>query len=205
MKANLYSSITRFQWVVCQMKPILNCFNPSQLRKTLNGLPKTLYDTYAVMLGKFEEEHYELALRMFHWVLFAERPLSIENLAELVAMDLSEDAPKIESLWDTAECSMICPGFFTTVEEQVDDKNDERPKILVRVAHTSIREYLLSRDLENSNVFKYLITNSKAQSEIAKCCLHYMLLLEQRLQTAVQNSSLADYTVKYWLRHYENC
>lgn len=186
------------------MEELQKCHNPPQLRKTLQSLPKTLYDTYAIMLSRIPDEHYEVALRMIYSVLFSERPLSIEELAELAALNINEDTPVVDSFWDSTDCLRICPGFLTTIEGGGDDEGRKKPKILVRVAHISIREYLLSHHIGQSNVSRYKISRDNANSTLAKCCLLYILLLDKPFSTAAQRFPLADYALKYWLVHYEN-
>lgn len=183
------------------MKELQKCLNPPQLRKTLQNLPRTLFDTYGLMLNRIPGKHYEVAFRMFCWLLFSERSLSIEELAELAAMNINENIPIVEQFWDPTDCLRIRPGFLTTVEEQGNDEGSKKPRALVRVAHISIREYLLSHDISESDVSKYQKLETKAESTIVECCLRYMLLLDKPISTAARRFPLADYALNYWLSH----
>lgn len=120
----------------------MRCRNPPELRQALKTMPKGLNDTYARILSHISDDDYDAAIRILSWLLFSLRPLSIEELAELVALDLNaESFDDIERLWDPAEVLNICPNLLTTIEEH-DVENSGEPRILVRLAHISIREFL---------------------------------------------------------------
>ncbi|EEA19856.1 hypothetical protein TMatcc_009997 [Talaromyces marneffei ATCC 18224] len=194
-----------FQWVVCQLEALVKCIRPPQLRKALNSLPETLYDTYAEMLDKIHEENYEVALRMFHWLLFSNKPLSIEELAELAVMDFGDECPTIQRFWDPSEILDICPGFLTTIEEFSGDKKNGQTKTLIRIAHISIREYLMSSEIGKSRVSKYQVTKGRAHADITESCLRYMQLIDQPLATVShEDFPLSSYTMGQWLLHYGN-
>ncbi|KAL1962468.1 hypothetical protein VTN77DRAFT_9669 [Rasamsonia byssochlamydoides] len=191
-----------FQWVMCQLKALEKCIRPSQLRKALESLPETLNETYAQMLGRISEENYEIALRIFQWLLFSARPLYIEELAELAAVDFGNDPPVIERLFDPDEILKICPGLITTIEEHSDwDKGES--KIVVRLTHISVREYLLSHEIQKGQAAKYRIEETAAHTSITETCLLYMRLIDKPLPDANEEFPLALYTAENWLYHYE--
>jgi ankyrin repeat protein len=165
-------------------------------------MPKGLNDTYAQILSRISGDDYDAAIMILSWLLFSRRPLSIEELAELVALDLkAESADDIERLWDPAEVLNICPNLLTTIEEH-DDKNSE-PRILVRLAHISIREYLLSSDILTGHAARFRIDEPNAHGLITDCCLIYMRLIKDTVTAAAESLPLALYVVENWLYHYE--
>lgn len=166
-------------------------------------MPKGLNDTYAQILSRISDDDYESAIRILSWLLFSLRPLSIEELAELVALNLkAESFDDIERLWDPAEILNICPNLLTTIEEY-DDENGGEPRVLVRLAHLSIREYLLSSDILTGNAARFRIREPNAHALITDCCLMYMPLIKDTVSAAVKNLPLALYAVENWLSHYE--
>lgn len=187
---------------MCQLKALEKCFRPSQLRRALESLPETLNETYAQMLGRISEENYQLAMRIFHWLLFSARPLRIEELAELAAVDFDGDPLVIERFWEPDEILKICPGLLTTMEEH-NESDESEPKILVRLAHISVREYLLSHDIRKGQAARYHIEETAAHISITECCLLYMRLFDKPLPAAEKEFPLAVYASEYWLYHYE--
>lgn len=187
------------------MEVLAKCIRPPQLRKALDSLPETLYDTYAEMLDKIYDENYEVALRMFHWLLFSNGPRSIEELAELAAMEFGDDCPTMQRFYEPTEVLKICPGFLTAIEEFSNDEKKGETKTLVRIAHVSIREYLMSSEIGKSRVSRYQITADRARAEIIKTCLRYMQLIDQPFKTVSRDDfPLAPYAMEQWINHYRN-
>ena len=68
---------------------------PSSIRKALNELPITLDDTYERMLQGIPKEKFEHAGRLFQCMVAAVRPLRVEELAEIFAIDFGPNAAPI--------------------------------------------------------------------------------------------------------------
>jgi len=68
---------------------------PSSIRKALNELPITLDDTYERMLQGIPKEKFEHASRLFRCMVAAVRPLRVEELAEIFAIDFGPNAAPI--------------------------------------------------------------------------------------------------------------
>ena len=54
----------RFRWVACQFTALQRCRTKAQLMKTLNGLPKSLYDTYERILTEIDDMYLPDARRL---------------------------------------------------------------------------------------------------------------------------------------------
>jgi ankyrin repeat domain-containing protein 50 len=186
-----------------QLISLVNCRKPQELRQALTTMPKGLNDTYAQILTRISDDDYEVAMRILHWLLFSARPLYIEELAELAAMDMSaEPFEDIERLWDPADVLNICPNLLTTVEEHTTD-SEEEPKLLVRLAHISIREYLLSREILKGSAARFHIEEPRSHASITDCCLMYLRLVKDSVPEAAETLPLAIYAATNWLFHYE--
>ena len=72
----------------CQLDYLAPC-NPLRLEHALNELPTTLDDTYERALGKIEEANWEDARRLLQCIAAAFRPLRVEELADILALDFS--------------------------------------------------------------------------------------------------------------------
>ena len=91
--------LDRFRWVYCQLDTLRRCM-PSSIRKSLNELPITLDDTYERMLQGIPKEKFEHASRLFQGMVAAVRPLRVEELAELFAIEFGADnAPNLVAGW----------------------------------------------------------------------------------------------------------
>ena len=106
----------RFRWVVCQFDSLRHCLNLPALRKTLRSLPKDLDDTYDRMLANVSEDYTGAALKILQWLVYALRPLSITEAAELIAVDV-KDNPRVaveNRLADPRDVLLICSSLTTT-------------------------------------------------------------------------------------------
>lgn len=188
---------------MCQLEELTNCRGPADLRQALARMPKGLNDTYAHMISRISDDNHDVAMRLLYWLLFSVRPLHIEELAELAVMNLdAEPLDELERFWEPEEVLGICPGLLTTVEEG-DNGSGTEPKILVRLAHISIREYLLSDSILKGEVSRFHVDEPAAHASITECCLIYMRLIKNDLPGAVDDLPLTLYAAENWVYHYE--
>ena len=170
---------------------------PSSNRKSLNELPITLDDTYGRMLQGIPKEKFEHASRLFQCMVAAVRPLRVEELAELFAIEFGADkAPNLVAGWrpENAEEAVLstCCTFITIIDDQ-DLK-------IVQFSHFSVKEFLTSDRLRMSNVGNirhYYIPLEPAHAILAGACVTVLLEDEERFRA----SPLASYAIKNWIRH----
>lgn len=76
----------------------------------------------------------------------------------------------------------------------------------VRLAHHSVKDYLLSTHLKDVRLSHFGLEARTAHSIIAVSCLVYLLQFETRLDTAtVERFPLAQYAAQYWPEHSKRC
>lgn len=108
----------RFRWVICQLELLRNCLSIYHFRKTLASLPGTLDDTYARILCNIDTQHKSHSreiLKILQWLTFSTRPLRLEELAEIVAIDIDE-TPRFdpERRWlEPQSVLMMCSSLIT--------------------------------------------------------------------------------------------
>ena len=224
----------RFRWAACQLDELWKCLNLPMLRKALGSLPKTLDDTYARILNGIDEDYSQCAMAILRFLVYSARPLQIEELAEVVAVDL-RSRPQFDvngRFPEPRDVATICGSLVTIVEELVPvdnsganscmdyDSSDEfeqlerivfgspgkeESKILVRLAHLSVREYLTSdRILAGpGRAPGYSVRETAANLSIAKTCLAYLLHFDMPELTYPSSKAfpLAGYAARYWIRH----
>ena len=152
------------------------CLKIDALRKALKYLPKTLDETYARILLSIDEEYSQDAFRILQWLVYSARPLRIEELVEVVAIDTERSQFNPENrLPDPRDLLTICSSLVTIVAVTAEDDNGASHKTTeLRLAHFSVKEYLISDHIRNGLPFKYDI-QSRAEEEIAQTCLTYLL------------------------------
>src|SRR6266571_7753714 len=76
----------RFRWVFCRLDTLQHCL-PSNVRHTLEELPESLDETYERIVTDIKKANSAHAYRMLQCLAVAIRPLSVAELAELLAFD----------------------------------------------------------------------------------------------------------------------
>ncbi|KAI1522072.1 hypothetical protein PtrSN002B_012259 [Pyrenophora tritici-repentis] len=144
-EALMHGARGMFRWAVCQLDTLGKCCNRAMLRKSLASLPRTLDQTYDRILSTISEEYSKYAMRILQWLAFSARPLSVEEIAEVVAIDVARDPAfdRDEVLEDPLEVLDICSSLVTITKNKADGRL--RPaKQIVALAHYSVQEYLVS-------------------------------------------------------------
>ena len=177
---------------------------PSSIRKALNELPITLDDTYERMLQGIPREKFEHANRLFQCMVAAIRPLRVEELAELFAIEFgANNVPNLVAGWrpENPEEALLstCSTFITTI-----DDGGEGLKI-VQFSHFSVKEYLTSDRLQLSNVEnirQYYIPLEPAHAILARACVAVLLQVDgEQDEEGFRALPLGSYATDHWARH----
>jgi ankyrin repeat protein len=192
----------RFRWVYCQLDTLRRCF-PSSIRKTLNELPTTLDDTYERTLEEIPKEKKQHAHRLFQCLVVAIRPLYVEELGEIFAIEFDQDAARnLMEGWrpENPEEAVLsaCSTLITVID------NDKGSKI-VQFSHFSVKEFLTSDRLRTSEVGSichYHIPLNAAHTMFAQACLTVLLQLDEKMdKKRLGTFPLASYAAQYWFDH----
>ena len=94
---------------------------PASIRKVLNDLPKTLDETYSRSLLGIDEEKREYAQRLFRCLMVSIRPLRVDELAEVLAIQFDDEAiPKYNTDWRPAYAEetviSICSSLIAIID-----------------------------------------------------------------------------------------
>ena len=80
----------RFRWVFCQLEILSQSF-PSSVRHILKELPESLDQTYEWVLREIRKANQGHAYRLLQCLVAAVRPLRVEDLAEVLAVDFEAE------------------------------------------------------------------------------------------------------------------
>lgn len=160
------------------------------MRRVLASLPKTLDETYARILTNIPKTYERYTRRILQFLLFSERPLTINEFVDAVAVDTKNGLfdPK-NRMPNPREIPKCCSSLVVVV---ITDDSQE----LIQLAHFSVKEYLVS-NLVKENIAPYLKPVA-ASTSIAEVCLIYLLQLHG---LPSENFFLARYAAEYWMRH----
>jgi len=193
----------RFRWVYCQLERLRHCIPPS-VRGILDDLPETLDETYERVLKDINNANQKHAIRLLHCLTVAIRPLRVEELAELLAVDFDaarrEGIPKINPNWLWADQHQAVLSTCSSLIAIVDDGGSQ----VVQFSHFSVKEYLTSDRLANANgdVSRYHILLESAHTILAQACLGVLLRFDDHVdQYTVKDIPLAEYAAIHWVDH----
>jgi Ankyrin repeats (3 copies) len=192
----------RFRWIFCQLETLRHCLPPS-VRRTLDELPESLDETYERVLREIKKPNRDHARRLLQCLVVAIRPLRVEELAEILAVDFDDEEgiPKLKLnwRWEDQEQALLssCSSLIAIVES-----GGSR---VVQFSHFSVKEFLTSSRLATSSgdTSRYHIVLEPAHTILAQACLSVLLRLDKSVKRSDVGDSfpLARYAAEHWVAH----
>ena len=142
------------------------------------------------------------AYRMLQCLTVATRPLSVAELAELLAFDFDDakgGIPKLNSnwRWEDHEQAVLstCSSLVTVVPRYYDSP-------IVQFSHFSVKEFLMSDRLatSRSDISQYHISLLDAHTLLAQASLA-VLLRDPDVNGHADSGALAEYAAEHWMTH----
>jgi ankyrin repeat protein len=189
--------------VYCQLETLRHCLPPS-VRLILGELPETLDETYERVLREIHKTNREHALRLLQCLTVAIRPLRVDELAEVLAVDFNAvrlgEIPKLNPNWrweDQHDAVLFtCSSLIAIV--------DEDGSQVVQFSHFSVKEFLTSERLaiSSGDISRYHIVLEPAHTILAQACLGVLLRLDNRIdETNSEDTPLVGYAAQHWVEH----
>ncbi|KFZ00823.1 hypothetical protein V501_10436 [Pseudogymnoascus sp. VKM F-4519 (FW-2642)] len=127
-------------------------------------LPKTLDESYdRILLAIQSEEEKELIRRTLQFIIFAIRPMTLEEIAEAVVVEDSSTALDPDDRFHTPEHLVKnVRSLLTTTGGYLG------------LSHYSVQEYLQSPRISKGPASYFAMTKSNADEEIGRICLTYL-------------------------------
>ena len=198
----LLSQSCRFRWVFFQLETLRLCLR-SRVRHFLHELPDSLDKTYERILEGIHKTNRDYVQRLLQCLAVAVRPLLVEELAGILALDLDTIEGEITTLdadWlledQEQEILSACPNLITII--------DSGTSRFVQFSHFSVKEFLTSDRLATSceDIMRYHIVPEAAHTTFARASLGYLLRLDVRvLSSNAMSMRLAKYAAQYWVSH----
>jgi len=195
----------RFRWVYCQLETLRHCL-PSSVWHVLGELPETLDETYERILQEIPKSNRVHTHRLLQCLTVAVRPLGVEELAEVLAIDFDAAGgiPELnEDLrWEDQEQAVLfaCSSLITIVGEGYSR--------VVQFSHFSVKEFLTSDRLATSMIDAsryHHIRLEQSHTIMAQACLSVLLCLSSLIHGDVhENSPLARYAAEHFGDHAES-
>jgi ankyrin repeat protein len=195
-------TFNRFRWVFCQLETLRNCL-PQNVRRVLRDLPNSLDETYERMLREIGRVNPQQACRLLQCLAVATRPLRVDELSEVLALDFDRAEEGIPALnkdwrWDDQQQGVLstCSSLIVIVDGLDDDFSRCR---VVQFAHFSVKEFLTSDRLSNlkADISSFHIRLEPAHTVLSQACLAILLHNDR----AKSSSPLSNYAARHWVDH----
>jgi hypothetical protein len=172
--------MVRFRWVVCQLEMLRRCPTLADLRTALETLPKTLDETYERILLKIDENYTAHVQKILQYLAFAIRPPTLEEMVEILAIKMSNGELHIDPnnrISDARDILSMCSSLVTTSDYLRNSDGDgyKGTEQTIRLAHFSVKEYLLSDRIKRSEASSFALDSISSNLYIAKLYLAYLL------------------------------
>ena len=187
-----------------------------KLRAIIEDMPRGLDEAYGRDLQTIcdlDSEDRERALSILLWVLYAERPLTVRELAEALLVSVDDDRSvdnwlpqdDLPETWDEDYTDEQIMGVCGSL---IDIRGGEASNLVenqtVHFVHFSVKEYLLKTvDIKHSIVLKdYFTDRSRVQEHITKICLRYLCLKDFQQSAHSTITQFNTRAEKYAFLHY---
>ncbi|KAH9173367.1 hypothetical protein EDB89DRAFT_1959442 [Lactarius sanguifluus] len=111
-----------FRWVFCQLETLRRC-PPPNIPRILKELPASLDETYERVLKEIGTANQHHAYRLLQCLAVAIRPLRVEEIAELLALDFdgAKGLPELREDWrwkDQQEAVLsTCSSLIAVIDD----------------------------------------------------------------------------------------
>jgi ankyrin repeat protein len=215
----------RFRWAVCQLESLSNCTSVDELEEALRSLPPTLPATYERILLQIPESHRTKVHVLLQWLTFQNGDWTWSGAAGLTLARAAQAAvviphspfdPTKNRLAYDRDILVFTSSLVTLVDQQSeitvrivitppDWVDDDDPEVL-QLAHASVKDYLTSEMIQNSDAKGFYISETGAHVTIAGACLQYLLSMNNEVLPDDTNEwpkrfPLMEYAAHNWNYH----
>ncbi|KAF4638043.1 hypothetical protein G7Y89_g25 [Cudoniella acicularis] len=153
-----------FLWVRFQLDDLCRAETDNSIRKVLKNLPKNLSETYDRLLGRIDgDEKHEFLRRIFAWVIYARRPLHMNELREAIAFTCEDRCWDAKKIPNDISRLIRASGNLAFIDDDTGN---------VHLAHYTVQQYLLNHDKRSSIALGFAL--DEVEVELGYLCVTYL-------------------------------
>ena len=134
--------------------------------------------------------------------------LLLSELNEALAIDMDTNGrPYFDSglqCLDMRDILSVCSSLVTTIRNPFDlsDGHSLSADVHVRLAHSSVKEFLMSSSIRSNACAKYAVVEDVTHAYLAKACMAYLIRFDSPLRADdVDKNFFVDYVAEHWITH----
>lgn len=205
-----------FIWAKLMIDALEAGWSTARMEELLKGLPETLEKYYHRFFERMERFYRPLACKVFSLVIFARRPLRLEELTEAVWCLESEPHRELQHKAKPNANSIrtIVQPFIEFINTNRTDDSCTEEQYTCRILHSTLRDFLV----DHPNILCDNSSDLRISAEWpARACLRYLgqsrhsgLLVRQEgrwldaKEDPVDCHPLLVYAAKYWDKHLDD-
>ncbi|RFU81477.1 hypothetical protein TARUN_742 [Trichoderma arundinaceum] len=195
-----------FQYVFSQLETLQQLFFAFLIRKALQVLPIGLDATYDRLLPSLDMTFRTQIIRCLKWLAFSNEVLLLKQLAEIFILCPKRALPfdETQRLFQPKDILRYLSSLVVVQDHAEWSRADRwRQGSSARLAHFSVKEYLISSRISEGPAVAFLFGEVDAHLHIAHCCLAYHLQHSAMAHDNRDDLKLMSYAAIDWPSHLE--
>ncbi|KAH0490059.1 hypothetical protein TgHK011_001544 [Trichoderma gracile] len=190
-----------FQYVFFQLEALQQSLSSDKALEALHDLPRGLDATYDRLLLSLDMTFQSNIISCLKWLAFSNEVLKLEQLAEIFMLH-PERGPSLDNSERLFKPKVVL-NYLSSLIVLQEVKDEYRPYTNIRLAHFSVKEYLLSSRIHNGPAKDFAFTEEDAHLHIAHSCLAYHLQRSAMAEKETDHLELRKYAAIEWPLHLE--
>ena len=138
----------RFRWLVLQLTELEECSSQYEIEMQLAELPEGLDEMYNRILKNINKKHRADTRTFLQWLAFCKWPMKIEEIAETITADFSNEYPVFN--WDKRyadprDVLVRCSSFVSESEGKYSQINPSFHPLNNKYRHHQVVSFLCQR------------------------------------------------------------
>ncbi|KAK1486328.1 pfs domain-containing protein [Colletotrichum tamarilloi] len=145
-----------FRWVHCQLDSLEKCTDSEQVDETLASLPSDLPSTYERILMNMDAKSAARVRGVLVALAFARRPLQVSEVMNIISISI-KDYPRAKKSKNTVYLNQLLSLCSSIVSISTSGEGETKKREM-RLAHASVKDYLVSEHLRNGPASAFYTT-----------------------------------------------
>ena len=189
--------MSRFRWAQCQLDTLELCSSSEEIDEVLRTLPKDLPATYERILARIDGKQFKSVWTVLVSLAFATEPLTIDEVINILRIDPRARPPtKDIAIYHKkllASCSSLVFAFSGMTRDRSGNQGPSR--IHLRLAHLSVKEYLVSEEIRRSAAAAFALSHGLGNRVMAELCLGCLLQHDNILSFGSETLDAFPFTI----------